>query len=188
MSAFASLGLFTAAWLVLLVSPGPDFAATIQRAASRSRREGVMVALGITAGLAVWSTGSLLGLAVLLTTAAWLYDLLRLAGAAYLIYLGLRAIIRAACSADSVPAACADRRSAFWVGFLTDMSNPKAVVFFGSLFTSLLPADRPAWYCLVACLFSTRPVVGAYRLAKRWLDYATAAIFMALGGRLATAS
>jgi threonine/homoserine/homoserine lactone efflux protein len=201
MSPLASLALVTAAWLVLLITPGPDFAATVHRATTVSRREGVLVGLGVSAGLAVWSTGSLLGLAVLLATASWLYDLLRLCGAAYLAYLGVRAILGASRPVGAVRAGRAG--NAWWVGFLTDIANPKAAAFFGSLFTALLPPDASpwlgaaavgivvataaGWYGLVACVFAAPPVAAAYRRAKRWIDYATGGVFLLLGGRLATA-
>jgi threonine efflux protein len=90
-------------------------------------------------------------------------------------------------------------RSAFssWcVGFITNISNPKAVVFFSSLFVVALPADPPlwvrvasfivmalislGWYSTVACLFSMEPVIKIYQKAKRGIDYVTGGIFIVL--------
>ena len=87
------------------------------------------------------------------------------------------------------------------IGFLTNISNPKALAFFTSIFALLLPTRPPlwldgaillgmvaipaAWFSLVALLFSLPPVARAYRRAQRWIDALTGGIFVALGLRLA---
>jgi threonine efflux protein len=174
--------------------------------ATRGRsRDGVFVALGIATGTIIWCAGSLLGLAVLFATFSWLYQLVRLAGAIYLMYLGLKTIRHAhqllpAAGHGAAPIRLA---SAWRVGFLTDISNPKAAAFFGSLFAALLPVHAPLWvlvgavmlvvvieflwYCLMAYLFARQPVARIYRRAKRWIDYITGGLYMLLGGRLALA-
>src|SRR5918995_3756754 len=77
-------------WIVALVSPGPDALLVAQTAASAGRRDGFACAAGIGAGMAVWSAAALGGLATLFAEAAWLYRLVVLAGAAYLVVTGLR--------------------------------------------------------------------------------------------------
>lgn len=79
---------FAGIWAITIMSPGPDFVVTIRYATAGSRRHGVMAALGVAAGCTVWAVGSLLGLSVLLSEVRWLYDLVRLVGALYLVYLG----------------------------------------------------------------------------------------------------
>jgi threonine efflux protein len=194
-----------AIWAVVVISPGPCFVATVQQATRGSSRDGVFVALGIATGTIIWCAGSLLGLAVLFATFSWLYQLVRLAGATYLLYLGLKTIRHAH---QPLPPAGLDvtpiRRGTAWrVGFLTDISNPKAAAFFGSLFAALLPMHAPlwvlvaavtlvvliefTWYCLMAYLFACKQVARAYRRAKRWIDYITGGLYILLGGRLALA-
>jgi threonine efflux protein len=190
-------------WAIAVISPGPDFAATVQYATARSRRDGVLVALGITSAISIWIVGSMVGLGMLLARVSWLLEIIRTVGALYLVYLGIRTIIHAhrpvtLASSKPVPT---HGFSAWRVGFLTNISNPKAVAFFSSLFVVLLPANPPlwvqaasvvlmlliaaCWFCIVACLFSLGPVTNAYRRAKRWIDYITGGIFVALGIRLA---
>jgi threonine efflux protein len=194
-----------AIWAVVVISPGPCFVATVQQATRGRSRDGVFVALGIATGTIVWCAGSLLGLAVLFATFSWLYQLVRLAGAVYLMYLGLKTIRHAhqPLPAPGQGAAPTRPASAWRVGFLTDISNPKAAAFFGSLFAALLPVHAPlwvligavmlvvviefVWYCLMAYLFARQPVVRVYRRAKRWIDYLTGGLYMLLGGRLALA-
>jgi threonine/homoserine/homoserine lactone efflux protein len=194
-------------WLIVVASPGPDFLVLVQQATGRSRRHGVMAALGINTGLLVWATGSMLGLSVLFARLSWLYDIVRYAGAAYLVYLGVRTLW-AARRGRPAPVATppAERQPgglgrAWWIGFLTDIGNPKAAAFFGSLFGAMLPPGTSAglravlvalivgiatvWYLTMALLFGLRPVARIYQRARRWIDRVMAAVFIALGGRLA---
>jgi threonine efflux protein len=146
-------------WLLAVITPGPDFVVVVRYATSRSRRHGVTVAVGVSCAILLWATGSMLGLSVLLARLSWLYDIVRLAGAGYLVYLGVRTLwsSRRATRSDgssarhpdptSVAAGNSDGRpppAGWWrvwrVGFLTNAANPKAVVFFGSLMGALLPA------------------------------------------------
>jgi threonine efflux protein len=194
-----------AIWTVVVISPGPCFVATVQQATRGRSRDGVFVALGIASGTIIWCAGSLLGLAVLFATFSWLYQLVRLAGAIYLLHLGLKTIRHAHQPLPAAGQGAAPIRpaSAWRVGFLTDISNPKAAAFFGSLFAALLPVHAPLWvpvaavllvvviefmwYCLMAYLFARKPVAHVYRRAKRWIDYITGGLYMLLGGRLALA-
>jgi threonine efflux protein len=205
MSYFSVFLTLAAIWALVVISPGPCFVATVQQATRGSSRDGVFVALGIATGTIIWCAGSLLGLAVLFATLSWLYQLVRLAGAIYLMYLGLKTIRHAhqplpPAGLDATPI---QRGSAWRVGFLTDISNPKAAAFFGSLFAALLPVHAPLWvlvtavllvimiefmwYCLMAYLFARKPVARVYRRAQRWIDYIAGGLYMLLGGRLALA-
>ena len=190
-------------WAVVVISPGPCFVATVQYSVRGRRYDGVLVALGIAIGTITWCTSSLLGLAVLFSTFEWLYHLVRLAGALYLIFLGIKTIRLARNPLATKPSGKLriNRSKAWQVGFLTDIGNPKAAVFFGSLFATLLPSDAPlwlllsavtivvviefVWYCVVAHLFALQPVASLYRRAKRWIDYMTGGTYILLGGRLA---
>lgn len=203
MQPVTSLLALAAVWSLVVVSPGPCFLAVIQHASSRSRTSGVFVALGIAAGTVVWCAGSLLGLSILFAKAVWLFNVVRLAGAGYLVFLGIRTILMAKRPDLSLVegSEAMTRRAAWRVGFVTDISNPKAAAFFSSLFAALLPPAAPlglvalsvavvvivefGWYCLAASFFSLQPVVAVYRRVKRWVDYLTGAIFIGLGIRLA---
>jgi threonine efflux protein len=203
MSYLPSLIALAGIWTLAVLSPGPDFAVTIQYATTRSRRDGLLVVLGITSGLSLWIVGSLVGLQVLFARMSWLIGMLRIMGACYLTYLGVKTLLfaRRPISAAPSQAATAHRFAAWRTGLLTNLSNPKALAFFSSLFVVILPGNSPiwvqaasvllmlgiaaSWFSLVACLFSLDAVSHAYRRAKRWLDYLTGGLFVALGIRLA---
>jgi threonine efflux protein len=197
-------------WLLAVIAPGPDFVVIVQYTTSRSRRHGAMVTLGVSSAILLWATGSMLGLSVLLARLSWLYEIVRLAGAGYLVYLGVRTlwssrrVARVQGTATDSPAgrpAPAGLARAWRVGFLTNAANPKAVAFFGSLMGALLPphpsaelratviaaivAIALAWYTVVVGLFGSAPVARFYRRLRRWIDRVTAAILIVLGGRLA---
>ncbi|MFI9814211.1 LysE family translocator [Saccharothrix variisporea] len=194
-----------AVWILAVVSPGPDMLVVAQQATTRSRRHGVVTGLGVASAIAVWAVASMLGLSVLLARVGWLYDVVRLAGAAYLVYLGARALW-ASRRTERVPVEPVDATptsaaKAWRTGFLTNIGNPKAAVFFGSLFGALLPADTTpwgrvavvvamvlvaaSWFALVATLFGLPRVVEVYRRGRRWVDRVTGIAFVALGSRLA---
>jgi RhtB (resistance to homoserine/threonine) family protein len=190
-------------WAVVVISPGPDFVATIHHAVSRSRRDGLLVALGIATSTVIWVVVSLVGLGVLFARVSWLVEVIRIVGALYLTYLGCKMLWHAhrQKQAGEQRDAAVRSGSAWRVGFLTDISNPKAAAFFGSLFAVFLPAHAAlelqiasvivvvlislCWYSVVACFFSLAPVARGYRRIKRWIDYVTGGILVALGVRLA---
>lgn len=146
-------------WLLAVLTPGPDFVVVVQYATARSRRQGAMVVVGVSTAILLWATGSMLGLSVLMTRLSWLYEIVRLAGAGYLVYLGVRTLwsSRRAARPATEPGGPGERTSAereaarrehggrgglfrAWrTGFLTNAANPKAVAFFGSLLGALLP-------------------------------------------------
>ncbi|HEU0026823.1 MAG TPA: LysE family transporter [Ktedonobacterales bacterium] len=238
-------------WALAVITPGPDFVATSRYAVARSRRDGVLVGLGVAAGIAIWVTLSLAGLGFVMAQASGPLAVLRFLGALYLIWLGAQALWSAARPKREVKDAAINgrrtdvedaaingrrtvsgdtshwpfkalsrapalqgretgaTREARWgrlpswlIGFLTNISNPKALAFFSSIFALLLPARPPfwldvailagmvgisaGWFSLVALLFSLAPVARAYRRAQRWIDAITGGIFVALGLRLAT--
>ncbi|MEM9907542.1 MAG: LysE family translocator [Cyanobacteria bacterium P01_D01_bin.44] len=190
-------------WAIVVISPGPCFVATVQYAVRGRSLDGMFVALGIAVGTILWCISTLLGLAVLFITFSGLYHLVRLAGALYLFFLGIKTLRSAhkPLSTEKNGEIRISRRKAWQIGFLTDIGNPKAAVFFGSLFATLLPPDAPlwvllsavaivvviefVWYCVMANLFALQPVASLYRRAKRWVDCITDGIYVLLGGRLA---
>lgn len=189
-------------WALVVMSPGPDFVVTMSRAA-RSRRAGLAAAAGIVIGTAVWASASAVGLGIVLAHYRWVAETVRLAGAAYLAWLGVRMVIHAR---QELPAARAFEHapglgSALRAGLLTDLGNPKAAVFWTSLFAAVLPPAAPvsvraagivvavtiaaAWYSAVACAFSLTFVTSRYARAKRWVDRITGGALIGLAARLA---
>jgi threonine efflux protein len=198
-------------WLLAVITPGPDFVATSRYAVARSRRDGVLVGMGVACGIAIWVTLSLAGLGFAMVELRGPLTILRYLGALYLVWLGGHALWSAARpgrTASAVEAAVhpADARRArlpsWLIGFLTNIGNAKALAFFTSIFALLLPVNPPlwldaailvgmvgisaGWFSLVALLFSLAPVTRFYQRARRWIDAITGGVFVALGLTLAT--
>ena len=200
---WASLMTIAGVWLVTVMSPGPNFLATVHTAVRRSRTAGLLVVLGITLGTALWAAGSLLGLGLLFQTAAWLYLVVKFAGAAYLILVGIQILLsaRKPVAVDEGAATSETGWRAFRLGLLTDLSNPKAAAFFTSLFAVTVPPEAPLWfdllvifcvvatagiwYALVAFAIVLDPIAALYRHAARGITAVTGVVFVALGLRLA---
>ncbi|MDU3887800.1 MAG: threonine export protein RhtC, partial [Serratia liquefaciens] len=162
--------------LIALMSPGPDFFFVSQTAASRSRREAMMGVVGISLGIVVWAGVALMGLHLILQKMAWLHQVIMVGGGIYLCWMGWQ-LLRSARSqnAQSTPApevkvALPKPGRSFIRGFLTNLSNPKAVIYFGSVFSLfvgddvgagarwglflLIIAETFVWFSLVAVVFA----------------------------------
>ncbi len=145
----SALLLVVPVWAAALVTPGPDTLAVAHSALRGGRRAGFACVAGVCAGAAVWASGALAGLALLFERAVWAYRAVVLCGAAYLAVTGLRMLWtawrwRAAPIATGTApatgrAASGARAAAFRRGLVTHLANPKAAVFFGSLFAVALP-------------------------------------------------
>jgi threonine/homoserine/homoserine lactone efflux protein len=190
-------------WLAALMTPGPDFAATVHASVGGSRRSGLAVGAGVTVGMAAWATASLFGLHAVLLAFEGLVTVVRLAGAAYLVSIGGR-LLWGAWKGEASHAHAAAPRSvsgAFRHGLLTNLANPKALALFGSLFAVLVPPDAPpwfsggflvaivvttaAWYGLVAVTMSTNAIGTGYRRVERGMIALTGVVFVGVGARLA---
>jgi threonine/homoserine/homoserine lactone efflux protein len=137
-----SLLAFLSISILVIVTPGPDTALTIRNTIVGGRRGGMFTALGIVAGQAIWVLAASAGIVALLVASERVFLAVRLAGAAYLIYLGARSLYEAvrssnwsAVAAGIAPAQRLSSRAAFGQGLASDLSNPKMAAFF----TSLLP-------------------------------------------------
>jgi threonine/homoserine/homoserine lactone efflux protein len=127
---------FAAVAAVIVVVPGPDMALVLRNGVSYGRHAAVASALGISAGLLVWALAAALGIAALLHASGTAFTLLKLAGAAYLVWLGVRALLeawRGSWDAESRPRG--RRSSPFREGLLTNLFNPKVAL----VYTTLIP-------------------------------------------------
>ena len=191
-------------WLVAVITPGPNFFITAQVAVCSTRRAALFVVLGLGTGTLVWGLCGLWGIRLLFQSAPWLYAGLKVAGGAYLIYLGLRLWIKKPSpSPEGQAPECPSGTSAGRIrtGLLTSLSNPKAAAFVTSLFASAFPKDIPlstgllgvmlmvlissSWYGLVAVAFSHRRFQRLYRLWRRGIERFAAAVFVGFGLKLA---
>ncbi|EFL24387.1 LysE family efflux protein [Streptomyces himastatinicus ATCC 53653] len=127
---------------VLTVVPGPDMAVVTKRAVSCGWRDGLRTAAGITTGLLVWGVLTLVGLAAVLAASAVAYTVVKLAGAAYLIVLGVQSLLRSRRGrADASTAGAVAPAGHPWrTGLVSNVFNPKIAVFYTGLLPTLAPA------------------------------------------------
>ena len=199
---------FLSVVLLAYLIPGPDFA-VILRSSTRSSRAGFSAALGAQSGLCVHMTFAALGLSLLLARSPDALTALRLSGAAYLTFLGLRILWLTRDTHQSVgddPEEEATLRSsaAFAQGFLTNLLNPKAILFFASVLPQFLSSDRTAtaqvfalggvdiaiglvlWAALVGVGAKLGALLRRPRIRRRW-DRATGGVLATLGVVVASA-
>lgn len=133
--------------LLMAMIPGPNTIAVGYCAAGISRRAGLKVAAGVSLASLIWVSFSLAGIGILLIEAGSLYRALRLAGAAYLLYVSFK-LLRAALRRPEAQAAAPVRvyRSPFIAGVVTTLSNPKSAIFWTSVFAVVVPAHAPVWF------------------------------------------
>jgi RhtB (resistance to homoserine/threonine) family protein len=188
---------------VIVVLPGPDMALVLQNGLAGGRRAAVETALGINAGLLVWAVAAALGIAALLHASAPAFTALKLAGAAYLVWLGLRALVAA--WRGSPPAATAGQRRRarpFRQGLLSNLLNPKVALVFTTLIPQFVDPTRPAlvqtlvlaavflclglvWLLSYALLVARVGELLRRPRVRRVLSAVTGAVLTALGVRLA---
>src|SRR5262245_60644325 len=196
----ASLLAFLGVSTLVIVTPGQDTALTIRNTLVCGCRSGRRTAAGVSAGQAVWALAAAVGLAALLRASEPAFLALRLAGAAYLVYLGTHALWSALRGEAGRRTAITSRKGApFRQGLLSNLGNPKMAVFF----TSLLPqfADTFVGLLGLGLLFSAMTLVwlSAYAYAvqrdgsllrrprmRRALDAVTGLVLVVFGLRLAT--
>ena len=193
--------------LLAVASPGPSTVLVVQTAAVGGRRGGLIAALAMMVGALLWATAALFGLQALFARFEWLYLAFRFLGAVYLIYLAIMLWRRARDPLPEIELGSMEHLAGwqrFLRALLLQLSNPKIMVFFGSIFLSVLPQHMPdwmdgvvlaivafdefTWFALLALLFSGAPARAFYRRAKFWLDRFMGGALALLGLRLALLS
>lgn len=189
--------------LLAVASPGPSTVLVIQTAAVLGRRAGLLAAFAMMLGALAWAAAALYGLQILFARFDWLYIAFRIGGAAYLLYLAFMLLRHAGAPLPEADpdAVRAGTRQGFLKALLLQLSNPKVMVFMGSIFVSLLPAQPPSWmdatvlaivavneftwFALLALLFSGETARAFYRRTKLWLDRFMGGALALLGLKLA---
>lgn len=189
--------------LIAVMSPGPDLAVVIRNSVSAGRQAGLVTAAGVGTGILVHVGYSLLGIGLIVSQSVWLFNMLKWLAAAYLIFIGIRALQSKpqAMPVDGAAPADLPARKAFLNGFITNGLNPKATLFFLSLFTVVISPHTPlaiqaaygiylalataGWFVLVALLFSHSRVRSGFFRLGHWFDRLMGAVLIGLGGHLA---
>ena len=190
--------------LLAVASPGPDFAIVLRHSVQYGRRAAMLTSIGIGVAILLHVAYSLLGIALIIKATPWLFAALSYLAAAYLGYIGMSAVRAKPGQYDPNvnPAArtSVSARRAFWTGFLTNGLNPKATLFFLSLFAVVISTETPqevkvaygvylaiatgSWFCLLSWALSSTLVRRFIGQQGHWVDRLMGVVLIALAIQL----
>ncbi len=212
-----NLWLFVVSGLLLNIAPGPDSLLIMSRSATQGWRAGVVAAWGVGCGVFVHVFAAAIGLSALLATSATAFTVVKIGGAAYLVWMGAAMLFKRAKAADAAAAMAtvgapvvpkAIRwRAIFAQGFLTNALNPKVALFFLAFVPQFIAPDapsKPLAFLVLGAIFDFNGMLWCHALALfaafassklkvgaafgRWLNRAMGALFIGLGAKLALAT
>lgn len=183
-----------------VASPGPDFAVVLKHSIGYGRRVAMLTSIGIGLGILVHVAYSLLGIGLLIQATPWLFQMLSYLAAAYLLYLGWGALRsqppQQAPIAQANKASIISDKKALFIGFLTNGLNPKATLFFLSVFAVAVSAQTPMsvklfygtylavatgiWFCVLSYFLSSASVRGFIGSKGYWFDRVMGVALIAL--------
>lgn len=191
--------------LLAMISPGPDFFIVLKNSLRYTQKPALMTALGVFIGICTHMVYCVAGIAIIIKTTPWLFTLLRYGGAAYLIWIGLKALL--AKGAPAIYYGAGEERQtlslkkAFLQGYLCNLLNPKATLFFLSIFTQVLSAESSLfekgwvafiiifealiWWPIVVYLFQTEWIQRRFFKVQFIIDKLLGLILIALGIKVA---
>ena len=198
-----NIPLILAAGLIASLSPGPATLAIAGTSMERGRLQGVVIALGIFSGSITWSISAAAGIGALMLVNLWIFEVIRYLGAGYLLFLAVQAARGAISNKQLNTRAVQGRlRRVYLQGLLLHLTNPKAVLFFGSIYTIGIPPGAQLSQLLTvmvslaaisftvfvgyALLFSTPLATKLYLRARRWFQAVFAIGFAAAGLKILT--
>ena len=190
-----------------VVIPGADFAMVLRQSIAYGRRAGICTAAGVATAILVHGTYTLLGVGLIVGQSILAFNVIKTLGVLYLLWLGISALRAAPPAAPDVAGAKDGKQisdfAAYGLGFLTNLLNPKAVLFFLALFTTLVSAATPGpvkivylgsmsamlliWFAMVAIFFTMPSVRQGFFKLGRWFNRVTGITFILLALRVAVA-
>jgi threonine/homoserine/homoserine lactone efflux protein len=196
---------FAAVAALLTITPGADTALVLRTAAVADRRTAFLAGAGICTGLAGWGLATALGVSALLAASEAAYTALRIVGAAYLVHLGVRALLasrRDRTAPDRAGATATTHRRAYLAGLASNLLNPKVGAFYVTFLPQFLPAGTPplpttmlyvaihategiVWLVLVAALVDRARAVVTRPVVRRHIERLTGVVLVGFGLRLA---
>ncbi len=194
------IGIVFVTHLLAVMSPGPDFVVVLKNAIQYNRKIAIWTSLGISSGISIHVFYSIAGVAYLIKTNEYIFNIIRYLGALYLIYLGISSIreqhqklkINQEQNKKTI-----DYFRALRIGFLTNLLNPKASLFFLSIFSVVIPPKIPnhvlliisimlivvtfIWFCIVSMLFTQNKVIQSYEKHETIFIKAFGVLLIVLG-------
>ena len=194
--------------LLAVASPGPDFAIIVRQSLVYGKATALWSSLGVGCGILIHIFYSLLGIGLIISQSVVAFSILKWLGALYLIYIGAKAVrakpLGGGLQLEAETQAAPGRVRAMWTGFLTNGLNPKATLFFLSLFTVVINPETPlpvqafygiymaaataVWFSLVSLFFSHPRIRKTFQKLGHWLERLTGLVLIGLGIKLATAN
>lgn len=194
--------------LMAVASPGPDFVIAVRHSILYSRKTGFFTALGFGAGVCVHITYCMIGISALIASSVTAFTIIKYIGAGFLIYMGIKALQSKGFTGNASTRGEQKKPDissiqALKIGFLTNLLNPKATMFFLALFTQVIDQTTPVaiqllyggtcvlivtlWFCVVTFVLSNRHVKNSFLGFATWIDRICGGLMIALGVRLALA-
>ena len=199
--------LFAGIFGLALISPGPDFVVAVRNSIMHSRLIGIMTAIGFALGVIVHCTYVLAGIATVISQSIILFNIIKFVGAAYLIHIGIQSLrskghqdlrIRAG---EQKPSNTMSVRQALMSGFLTNLLNPKATIFFLAVFSQFITNETTLavqisygatcffmtaiWFSLVSIFLTIPSIRQSFLSFAHWIDRICGCLLIALGLKLA---
>lgn len=211
----AHLSIYSLQWITLMavftlavVAPGPDFVVAVRNSVAHSRRAGVFTAMGFGLSILVHVTYTVAGIAALIAQSILLFNIIKYAGAAYLVYLGVQALRSQGMGRAAVDQALRAEsktgmsdKAALLSGFLTNVLNPKATLFFLAIFSQIISAGTPmgwmvvygltcsliitVWFSFVAVILTHAKVRNRFLKSAKWIDRVCGLALIGLGVKVA---
>lgn len=194
---------------VATISPGPAFALTIKNAVSGDRNSGLMTSLGLGLGVGIYAALTLSGFSVIISSSPLLFNIIKYSGAAYLVYIGIKALrakpAQPDCATQTLKACIEDEKinlwKAFQTGLLTNLLNPKAVVFFTAIYAQFLTPEttvsvmalyaftsmviETVWFFVVTLVLTTQRAQSAFNRVAHWIERSCGGLMVMLGLKIA---
>jgi len=185
--------------LLAVASPGPDFAVVVRQSVVCGLYSGMWTAFGVGCAIFLHVSYSLLGVGLVIAQSSTLFNLLKWLAAGYLFYIGIKSLRARAAAPETIVETRPRQgaRRAFTLGFITNGLNPKATLFFLSLFALVISPETPSWvragygvylavattlwFCLMARVFSLPGVRAGFARLGHWFDRAMGGLLVGLG-------
>ena len=211
--------LYLIQWLTLIltfsiaiIAPGPDFVMAVRNSVIYSRRAGIFTSIGFGLGVLVHVSYTAFGISAIIAQSVMLFNIIKWAGAAYLLFIGIKSLRSTGMNKDILKQSASDEPqekslkdvNAIRMGFLTNLLNPKATLFFLAIFSQIISVQTPPiwyviygltcsvmcmlWFIMVAVVLTYEPIRNQFLKVSKWIDRTCGALLILLGIKVALAT